>query len=114
MENSMEKKMTFRNMDHSNVMEQYVNEQLAKVEEFLTNEREPIFMEIVLEPSTVHAHHLVEIRLKTPDYNLISNYEGPHMYEVIDRVIDVLYQQVHEEKRKRVDAKRTADWYKGA
>ncbi|MEX0940532.1 MAG: ribosome-associated translation inhibitor RaiA [Candidatus Babeliales bacterium] len=112
----MDKKITFRQMEHSDVMEKYINGQLAKIEQFLTHEREPIFIELVLEPVKIHAHHRVELRVKTPDYYLISNYEGPEFYDVIDRVIDVMYRQLCEKKRELVDDKRSgnADWYKGA
>ena len=34
----MQKKITFRDTPHSDVAENYANEQLAKVEEFLKNE----------------------------------------------------------------------------
>lgn len=111
---AMDKKITFRQMDHSQIMEDYINGQLHKIEKILSTEREPIFLELVLEPSKVHAHNRVEIRVKTPDYYLISNYGGPKMYDVIDRVLDVMYQQICEKKRELVEEKRKADWYKGA
>lgn len=111
----MDKKITFRHMEHSEVMENYIHEQLAKIESFLENEQEPIFIELVLEPGKVHAHHRVELRVKTPHYFLISNYEGPKFYDVLDRVIDVMYQQLCEKKRELNDEKKigSGDWFKG-
>lgn len=110
----MDKKVTFRHMEHSSVMDDYINQQLAKIEDFLSHEQEPVFLELVLEPSTVHAHHRVEIRIKTPEYYLVSNYEGPEFYDVLDRVLDTMYYQLHEKKRELVMKRKKADHYKGA
>lgn len=110
----MNKQITFRHMDHSKVMEDYINKQLAKIEKFLSTEREPVYLELVLEPSKIHAHHRVEIRVKTPDYYLVNDYEGPEFYDVLDRVLDVMYNRLHEKKRELDDLKKTADWYHGA
>ncbi len=107
----MDKKITFRNMDHSDVMENYSNEQLVKIEKFLKNEREPIFIELVLEPVKIHAHHRVELRIKTPHYFLISNYEGPKFYDVLDRVIDIMYRQLCEKKKELVEKNRKGSSY---
>jgi len=110
----MDKKITFRNMDHSEVMENYINEQLVKVEKYLENEREPVFIELVLEPVKIHAQHRVELRVKSPRYYLVSDYEGPEFYDVLDRVIDVMYRQILEKKKELMDEDRKKDVYHGA
>ena len=102
----MKKRITFRHMDHSNVMEDYANQQLAKIEEFLSNDRTPIYIDLVLEPSKVHAHHRIELRVKTPRFEKISNFEGTDFYNVLDRVIDTMYRELHEEKRKEIDERK--------
>lgn len=100
----MHKRITFRRMEHSRVMEDYANEQLARIERFLKNELPPIYIDLILEPSKIHAHHFVELRIKTPRFDLISNYEGPDFYEVLDRVIDVMYETIHQKKKELKDA----------
>lgn len=110
----MKKCLTFRHMDHSPVLENYVNDQLAKLEESLAKEPTPIYLEIVLEADARRSISKAEIRLKTPNYDLISNYQAPDMYDVIDRVIDVMYKKVHDKKKERLDDRRKADSYKGA
>lgn len=102
----MDKKITFRHMTHSDVMENYINQQFAKIESFLRTEKEPIFVEIVLEPSKIHAHHRVEIRVKTPQYFLVNDYEGPEFYAVLDRVLDIMYDRLHEKKREIVNQRK--------
>jgi ribosome-associated translation inhibitor RaiA len=90
-------------MDHSDALELHANEQLAKVIHFLENEPTPIYIDLVLAPSTTREHNFAELRVKTPHYDKISSYEGPRMYEVLDHVIDVMYRELHEAKRKRED-----------
>ena len=93
-------------MDHSEVLEIYANQQLEKVEEFLEHERSPVYMDLVFEPSHVHAHHKIELRVKSPNYDRISNYEGTDFYHTLDRVVDVMYQELHKDKQRRIDEKK--------
>lgn len=101
----MHKRITFRNMEHSVVMENYINQQLQKIEAFLENEPSPIYIDFVLEACKVREHPRAEIRLKSTHYDLVSSYEhtGVDMYDVIDRVIDVMYKELHEVKKRNVE-----------
>jgi ribosomal subunit interface protein len=101
----MNKRIVFRNMDHSDIMETYAHEQLEKIVHFLENDRGPVHIDLYLEPSKVHKHHRVELHVKSADYNLNSSYEheGDEFYDTLDRVIDVMYRQLHEAKRKNHD-----------
>ena len=101
----MHKRITFRNMATSTVMEEYASKQLKKIEDFLAEEKTPIYIDLVFEPSKVPEHHRVELRVKTPNYDRISNYEheGMPFYEVVDRVIDVMYYELHEDKKRMVE-----------
>jgi ribosomal subunit interface protein len=99
----MNKRFTFRNMDHSDAIQNYAEEQLVKIEEFLSNEREPIYLDLVFEPSKTHAHHRVEMHIKTPHYSKNSDYEGPEFYRVLERVIDTMYRELCEQKRRNID-----------
>ena len=101
----MNKRIVFRNMDHSDVMQEYAHGQLERIVTFLENDRGPVFIDLYLEPSTVHRHHRVELHVKSADYNLNSSYEheGMDFYDTLDRVIDVMYRELHEKKRKNHD-----------
>ncbi len=101
----MHKRITFKNMDHSDVMEDYVNQQLAKIEHFLENEPTPIYIDMVLEASKTREHPRAELRVKSRNFDCISNYEktGVDMYDIIDRVIDIMYHQLREQKKKACD-----------
>ncbi|MDP3889038.1 MAG: HPF/RaiA family ribosome-associated protein [bacterium] len=104
----MHKRITFRGLPHSDVVEQYANQQLTKIEKFLENERTPVYIDLILEPSKLRQHSRIELRVKSPNYDLISNYEfeGQHFYDVLDRVIDVMYHELCEEKKKNGDKKK--------
>jgi ribosomal subunit interface protein len=101
----MHKRITFKNMDHSDVMEDYINQQLAKIEHILENEPTPIYIDMVLEASKTREHPRAELRVKSPHFDCISNYEktGVDMYDIIDRVIDIMYHQLREQKKKACD-----------
>lgn len=99
----MHKRITFRHMDHVAAIENYANDKLTKIEEFLSHEPTPVYIDLILEPSKVHSHHRVELRVKSPNYDRISNFEGPEFYKVLDRVIDVMLEELHREKRKHLD-----------
>ncbi len=99
----MQKKITFRDMPHSTVAENYANEQVARIEEFLKHERTPIYIDFIFTPGHTHAHNRVELLVKTPHYDLVTHYEGPDFYDALDRVIDTMYRLLLEEKDKHVE-----------
>jgi len=105
----MNKRIVFRNMDHSDVMESYANQQLEKIEDFLEHAKAPVSIQLYFEPSKVHEHHRIELHVKSGEYDLHSSYEheGSNFYDVLDRVIDVMYRNLHEEKSKQDDMKKT-------
>lgn len=110
----MKKRITYRGIDGTPVLEEFINSHLEKVERLLENEPTPIMIDFVLEASTVHAHHLVELRIKTPHYDLIAHHEGPEMYQEIDRVVDKMVGEIRRAKEKRVDDQKKHDSFKSA
>lgn len=101
----MDKRIYFKNMAHSVAMENHANEQLAKIEKFLENERTPIYIGLTFEPSKAREHHRVELLVKTPHYDLVSAYEypGTDFYLTVNRVIDTMYRELLEAKKRRID-----------
>ncbi len=105
----MEKRIVFRNMEHSDAMENYAHQQLAKIEEFIEHFNTPHIVDLYLEPSHVNEHHRIALHVRFGSHNLESTYEheGLPFYDALDRVIDVMYRKLHEEKRKIDDKKKT-------
>lgn len=101
----MNKQFAFKGMEPSVAMENFANELLTKVEEFLNNEqeRDPIYLRMSFDAEETHHHHNIEFSLKSPRYDIHVHREGPEMYKLINEVIDIMVEQLHKEKQKRVD-----------
>jgi ribosome-associated translation inhibitor RaiA len=103
----MPTRITFKDTQHSESMEQSANKLLEKIETFLDKEdRSPIYIDLILEPSHVHAHHHVELRVKSPNYNRYSSYEGKEFFPTLERVVDVMYRELLEDKKRLNENKR--------
>ena len=57
----MHKRITFRNMEHSDVLKEYADKQLDKVIRFLGNERTPVYIDLIFEPMN---HHIIALLFK--------------------------------------------------
>ncbi|MFC1894542.1 ribosome hibernation-promoting factor, HPF/YfiA family [Candidatus Dependentiae bacterium] len=103
----MQRKITFHGMDHSSPMEKHINEKLNKIEEFIKAPEweTPKYIEFFLNSHPQHPHHSVEIKLKTPQFDLVSHDEGTKMYVVIDNAIDKIITLLKKEKAKLRDKK---------
>lgn len=103
----MIKRIVFRGVDSSSLIEEHAHKQLQKIEKLLQNEPDPIYVDLILEPSKLRQHSRVELRIKSPHYDLVTEHEheGEEFYRVLDHVIDTMHRRLLEEKRKRVDAR---------
>lgn len=99
----MNKRITFRNMEHAESIENYANEHLVKIEKFLEHEPLPVSIDLVMEPSKTREHNRVELLVKSPHYDLMAHHEGPQFYKVLDHVVDLMLQLLREAKRERID-----------
>ena len=100
---AMQVKITFHNMDHSDSLEAHVNQKLEKLQELLKEEELPQNVEVRLRSGSLHAHHEVEIYLKTKHFNLNVSDEGPEMYQVFDQANESMTKVVKKEKSKLLD-----------
>ena len=58
-----------------------------------------------LKANKQHTHHTVDLKLKTPQFDLFTTYESPEMYLAIDTVIDKMITVLKKEKEKLIDKK---------
>jgi ribosomal subunit interface protein len=114
MENSMHKRIAFRGMEQSPVLEEFAQKHLEKLEKLLSTEPTPVFVDLVLEAHHTHHHHKVELRVITPHYDLIAHHEGPEMYQEVERVTDKMVQEIRRAKERFTTEQRKKDTYKGA
>jgi|SRR5579859_4648473 len=112
----MDRRITMRHMDHVPDVENYANDALDRVADALENEKEPIYIYLTIDPGRPHAHHQVELLIKSPNYNIVYKQEGPHVFQLIDRACDMAYRKIHEERKKQVKNRKNGknDSYKGA
>lgn len=110
----MNKRIFFHEMERSIGLENYANEHLEGIINFLKNEREPIYLDLTLDAGRPHAHNRVELRIKSPNYELICHEEGPEIYKVLDSVIDRMLYQLRQKKELLIDEARTKNTFKGS
>ncbi|MBA3954503.1 ribosome-associated translation inhibitor RaiA [Candidatus Dependentiae bacterium] len=110
----MTKRIFYKNMESTPVLEEFSNKHLEKIEKILENERTPIYIDLTLESMPTHAHHRVEMIVKTPNYDLVAHHEGPEMYQEIDRVADIMIHELRKAKARLVDEAKTKDSFRSA
>lgn len=106
----MNKRIVFRNMDHSDVMQEYADKQLKKIEDFIVHFNTPHTIDVYLEPSHVHMHHRVSLHVRCGSHTFESSceHEGMSFYDALDKAIDVMYKKLHDAKDKQEDQKKRA------
>jgi len=102
----MNKRITFRGMDHSPVIEEFSQRHLERIVHLLTSERTPQHLELTLTAHPVHAHHEIEILVKTPHYDLVARREGVDMYQEIEKTVDVMIKEIKKAKEKYLDIRK--------
>lgn len=95
---------TFRGMDSSAAIENFVQSKLPKIERLLESEPEPISLQVTCEANNTRSLYKVELRLKSMHYDLIAHHEGHELYAEIERVADILAHELQKAKEKRFDA----------
>ena len=94
-------------MDHSDGLEQHALSRLAKIEHFLQqSEKAPISIHMIITAGFVHAHHKVELLVKTPHYDLASHEENKDAYQAINNVVHTMFSELTRAKEKLVDARK--------
>lgn len=110
----MEKRIMFKNCDHSTVIEDFANKCLVKVEKLLESERMPISINLVIEGHPNHAHNKVELLVNTAELHVIAHHEGPDIYQQVNTVVDKVIEEIRSAKEKRITERKNIDKYKGA
>lgn len=110
----MNKRINFKNMEHAEVLRNFANQHLEKIEKLLESERTPIDIDLTLEPGQVHAHNKVTLHVRTAEFSLMAHHEGKDFYQEINTVIDKMVQEVRRAKEKKAQQDKTKDRFKSA
>lgn len=108
----MKRRVVFKNMQHSEVIENFAQQKLEKVEKLLSSERTPISINLVIEGHNVHAYNKIELIISTADFKLIAHHEGSDIYNEINTVIDKMVEEIRSAKEKKAEEKKKKDYYK--
>lgn len=97
--------ITFRNMDHSDLLHDYALNKFAKVRDFLegTIAQEPTNVHIILTAGRTHHHHEVELHIQAPHYSTVIKRENPDMNLAIDQVMDIAVRELTQHKERLLD-----------
>ncbi|MBF0102811.1 MAG: ribosome-associated translation inhibitor RaiA [Desulfobacterales bacterium] len=96
----MQTSVTFKNMDSSEPLREYVHKKLSRFDKLLDN---PAEANAVL--SVEKIRHIAEINLTGDKLNLYAREESSSMYSSIDMVVDKLKKQIKKSKQKIRDTR---------
>ncbi len=96
--------VTFRNMQHTPAIEEYVAKNVVKFEKYVGKyDPAATFVHVILDGHFKHHKYDAEVRVKTPAFNLVANREGADMYPLIDEVMHIMEKQLQNAKQELVD-----------
>jgi putative sigma-54 modulation protein len=91
----MQTSVTFKNVDTSEHLKDYVQEKLDRLDKFLDN---PAEANVVLRVEKFR--HIAEVNINGDRLNIIGKEETDDMYSAIDLVLDKLEKQIKKNKQK--------------
>jgi len=103
--------INFHQMPHSAAIDTHARARLDKIATLFKRSEpaHPVTAELFLNAHSVHAHHEVELRIKSGSLSLASHDTNADMYVAIDAAIDKMITQVKKEKEKQ-DSKKHASF----
>jgi len=96
-------KITFRSMDHSDAIEQYIHDEIEKFSPLLERENSPVNVSVVLEPHSTKHYFIAEFIVDSPDYHAVSNAEGHDMYTAINDAAHKMTEELGKQKGKMLE-----------
>lgn len=99
--------------EKSNSIRNYIEEKdFIKIQKLLDHIKEPVFVNIAIDIHRPHPHHICDMRIHGPHFEIIIKKEGPELYKVIDEVFDETFNQLVKYKEKQIELRKTGDSYK--
>lgn len=110
----MKRKVTYRNMESTPPLEEFVNVRLEKIEKLLETEKTPQYLDFVLTSEHSGVIYKVEFNVSTPEYKLNAHHEGTDMYKQIENTIETMLEEIRKAKDKDNDPYNKPDFFKSA
>ncbi|MBM17973.1 MAG: ribosomal subunit interface protein [Epsilonproteobacteria bacterium] len=95
----------FRGMMHTQAIQDYINKNIEKFKKYFGKEDpDATFVHVTLLGKENHDIYRVEIRVKTPHFDLIAERENHDMYPLIDEVVHIMERELKDAKEKFLDS----------
>ncbi len=107
----MQKNITFPGIDSIDIVNS-VNKKLQKIEQFISDEPDNRFIEMVFDVNKTDTDYFVEFHLKTHRYDLVVSHDGINMDKEIDHVIDAMYQALLKVEQEAKNQKKNDNFHK--
>lgn len=96
--------LVFRGMEHTDAIKDHVLKNVEKFKKYLGKEDpDATFVHVTLSGQINHDIYKVEIRVKSPHFNLIAERENHDMYPLIDEVVHIMERELKDAKEKMQD-----------
>lgn len=108
----MQVHITIRGLDekeaakNSSALRNYIQDKFQRVESFLSEEQQPINVDIVATIVHPHPNHEFEIHIRAPKFSVIAKRHGPEIYALVDEVIDIVHEDFVKHKERIIETRR--------
>lgn len=107
-------RIAFKNMEHSDLIEEFALKKLEKIEKLMETERPPYNIDMVIHGYPTHAHNKVELIVDCANMHLFAHHEGKDIYQEIDVVTKKMLEELIKAKEKNQDKSIHEDKFKSA
>ncbi len=107
-------RISFKNIDHSDNIEQFALKKLEKIEKLMETERPPFKVDMVITGYPTRAHNRVELLVDFANVHLLAHHEGKDIYEEISIVAKIMVEEIVKAKDKINHQNMNEDKYKSA
>jgi ribosomal subunit interface protein len=98
----MQKKMVYRGIEKTDVIEQHIEKHFKKIEDFLVKEKKPIRTILTLE-SNKPDDQRATIHVVTPEYEVYASITSDDLFSSITQVLDLAHEKILRENSKQND-----------
>jgi ribosomal subunit interface protein len=100
----MNTRIAFRNIEHKPELEEYAQNELAKLNKFFQPDDATIYIDLVIDVEGVdHRLYRAELRVNDKHGQLVSHELGRDLYAVILQAINKMTEELSKSKSRRLD-----------
>ncbi len=97
-------RIAFRNMEHNPHIEEYVHNELPKLNKFFQPDDATVYIDLVMDVEGVdHRLYRAELRVNNKHGQIVSHDVGRDIYRVISEAIKKMVEELSKSKSRRLD-----------